>query len=43
MTIELLYTDSELVKMQKRLLFKTVLTQEELETLTEIQNYMDRK
>jgi hypothetical protein len=43
MPIELLYTDSELVKMQKRLLFKTVLSKEELETLSEIQNYMNKK
>jgi hypothetical protein len=43
MPIELLYTDSELVKMQKRLLFKTVLSKEELETLSEIQNYMNTK
>jgi hypothetical protein len=43
MPIELLYTDSELVKMQKRLLFKTVLTQDELNTLAEINNYMKRK
>jgi hypothetical protein len=42
MPIELLYTDSEIVKIQKRLLLKTVLSKEELELLKEIQNYMKR-
>lgn len=43
MPIELLYTDKEIVKMHKKLLFKTVITKEELELLTEIQNYMQQK
>jgi len=42
MPIELLYTDSEIVKIQKTLLLKTVLSKEELELLKEIQNYMKR-
>jgi hypothetical protein len=42
MPIELLYTDSEIVKLHRELLFKTVISKEELKLLTEIQNYMKR-
>jgi hypothetical protein len=42
MPIELLYTDSEIVKMHRNLLFKKVISKEELELLEEIQNYMKR-
>ena len=43
MPIELLYTDSEIVKIQRNLLFKTSITNEELEMLAEIQFYMNKK
>jgi len=39
MPIEFLYTDSELLKLRKRLLKKYVLTKEELSTLSEINAY----
>jgi hypothetical protein len=43
MPIEFLYTDSEIIKIHKELLNKIVITVEELELLTEIQNYMKKK
>jgi hypothetical protein len=42
MPIELLYTDSEIVKIQRKLLFKSTLNKEELELLSEIKAYMKR-
>ena len=41
--IEFLYTDSELVKIERSLLFKTVLTAEDLMLLAEIKEYMNKK
>lgn len=42
MPIELLYTDKEIVKIQKDILFKKVISNEELEMLSEINAYMKR-
>lgn len=42
MPIELLYTDREIIKIQSQLLRKYILTQEELELLKEIQEYLNK-
>ena len=42
MPVELLYTDSEIVKIQKQLLRKTTLNSSELELLKEINAYMNK-
>jgi len=42
MPIELLYTDKEIVKIQKDILMKKVISSEELEMLKEINDYMKR-
>ena len=42
MPIELLYTDKEIVKIQKDILMKKVISSEELEVLKEINAYMKR-
>lgn len=43
MPIELLFTDKEIIKMQKDILLKSSQTNEELELLKEINAYMNRK
>lgn len=43
MPIELLFTDKEIIKMQKDILLKSSQTNEELELLKEINSYMNRK
>lgn len=43
MPVEFLYTDSEIIKLQRRLLFKLVITAEELQLLEEINEYLKRK
>ena len=43
MPVEFLYTDSEIIKLQRTLLFKTVLTKEDLQLLNEIHEYLTRK
>ena len=40
MPIQFLYTDKEIVNIQRSLLFKNTLTSEELTLLNEINNYM---
>jgi len=42
MPIELLYTDSEILKIRTNLLKKSVLTSDELETIKEINDYCNR-
>jgi len=42
MPIELLYTDKEIVKIQKDILMKKVISRKELEILKEINEYMKR-
>jgi hypothetical protein len=42
MPIELLYTDSEILKIRTNLLKKSVLTPEDLELLKEINDYCNR-
>lgn len=41
MPVELLYTDTEIIAMQLRLLFKTVLDASDLYLLIEINNYFN--
>lgn len=43
MPIELLYTDSEILKIKKSILFKMVISKEELEILKEINIYLKKK
>jgi hypothetical protein len=42
MPIELLYTDKEIVKIQKDILMKKVISSEELKILKEINSYMKK-
>jgi len=42
MPIELLYTDKEIVKIQKDILMKKVISRKELDILKEINEYMKR-
>lgn len=43
MPIEFLYTDSEIIKLQRALLFKSLLTAQDLQLLKEINEYLTRK
>ena len=43
MPIEFLYTDSEIIKLQRTLLFKSLLTSQDLQLLEEINEYLTRK
>jgi hypothetical protein len=43
MPIEFLYTDSEIIKLQRTLLFKSLLTAQDLQLLEEINEYLTRK
>jgi hypothetical protein len=43
MPIEQLYSDSEILKIQKSILFKMVISKEELQILKEINIYLKKK
>tara|TARA_R110000772_G_scaffold9622_7_gene31571 strand:+ start:19726 stop:19857 length:132 start_codon:yes stop_codon:yes gene_type:complete len=43
MPIELLYTTKELIKLRKSILFKAIISKEDLKTLNEIQLYFNKK
>jgi len=43
MPVEFLYTDSEIIKLQRTLLFKSKLTDQDLQLLEEINEYLKRK